>query len=86
MKGCVQGQYKTWTLDSGLVHGLDSGLNNGLDIWTRISIARGQRSRQSNQQQSFDVSSSSVHCQDDIRRGYLAQSMCFLKSRRVPVD
>ena len=32
------GQYKTWTLDSGLDHGLDSGLNNrldfGLNFWT----------------------------------------------------
>ena len=37
------GQHKTWTLDSGLDHGPDSGLNNGLNIWTRISIARGQR-------------------------------------------
>jgi len=26
------GEYKTWTLDSGLDHGLDSGLNNGLTI------------------------------------------------------
>jgi len=31
-----QGQYKSWNLDSEL--------NNGLNIWTRISIARGQRS------------------------------------------
>jgi len=31
-----KGQYKTWTLDSGLDCGLDSGLNNGLNIWSRI--------------------------------------------------
>jgi len=30
---------------------LDSGLNNGVDIWTKILIARGQRSRQITQQQ-----------------------------------
>jgi len=32
------GQYKSWTLDSGLDcgldHGLDPGLNNELDFWT----------------------------------------------------
>jgi len=37
------GHYKTWTLDSGLDHGLDSRLNNGLDNWTRFLIIRGQR-------------------------------------------
>ena len=39
--------YKTWTLDSGrqMDRGLDSGLNNGLHDWTRISIAKDQRSR-----------------------------------------
>jgi len=44
------GQYKTWTLDSGLDHGLDCGLNNGPDNWTRISIAWGQRLCVINQQ------------------------------------
>ena len=47
-----------WTgLDRGLDSGLDFGLwtHNGLDIWTRVLIARGQRSRQITQQQSFDV-------------------------------
>jgi len=33
-------------LDSRLDRGLDSALNNGLKIWTRISIARGQRSHE----------------------------------------
>jgi len=28
----MQGQYKTWTLDSGLDRGLDSWLKNGLSI------------------------------------------------------
>jgi len=51
----VEGQYKTWTLDSGLDHRLDSWLNDGLDIWTRFSITGGQRSCQINQQQSFAV-------------------------------
>jgi len=32
------GQYKTWTVDSGL--------NNGLGIWTGILIARCQRSHE----------------------------------------
>ena len=50
-----RGQYRTSTLDSGLDHGMDSGLNNGLKIWTKISIARGQRSCQITQQQNFDV-------------------------------
>ena len=45
------GQYRTWTLDSGLDRGLDCGLNNGPDNWTRISIAWGQRLHVINQQQ-----------------------------------
>ena len=59
------GQYKTWTLDSGLDHGLDSGLNNGLNIWTRILIARGLRSHQtlsSNVWMFLDVMSPSSVC------------------------
>ena len=55
LQGENKGQYKTWTLDSGLDFGLDSGLN-GLDIWTRILIARGQRSFQISQQHCLDVS------------------------------
>jgi len=39
----------------GTVQNMDSGLNNGLDIWTRILIPRGQRSRQITQQECLDV-------------------------------
>ena len=41
----LQGQCKTWTLDSGLDRGLDSGFNNRLHIQTGILIFGGQRSR-----------------------------------------
>ena len=53
------GQYRTWTLDSGLDRGLDCGLNNGPDNWTRISIAWGQMLCVINQQQK---ACSSVSC------------------------
>ena len=55
---------RDWTLGSGLDRELDSGLNNGLDISTR-----GQKSHQINQQQGFEVSSSSV--------GFLAQALAY---------
>jgi len=32
VKELSSGQYRTWTVDSGLYYGLDSGLNNGLAI------------------------------------------------------
>ena len=54
-----------WSLDWTVDWTLD---NNGPNIWTRISIAMDQRSSQINQLQSFDVSSSSTHCKDNIRR------------------
>jgi len=38
-----QGHYKTWTLDSGLDHGLDSGPNNDSIIAPDFLFVRGQR-------------------------------------------
>ena len=58
--GC-KGQYKTWTLDCELDHGLDCGLDHGLDtdnavvIWTRSWMASGQRLCVNYPGQSFDV-------------------------------
>ena len=74
----------------GTVQNLDSGLNNRLNIWTRILIARGQRSLQINQQQIVDMSSLSVSRRDNRRdatnlpflRQKLSKSMCFLKSQK----
>ena len=67
-------------MDSGLDHGLDSGLNSGLDIWTRILIARGQRSCQITQQQVLMlldvVSSSFIRYRNNYRRDW-SQSTIF---------
>jgi len=46
---------RLWTMDWTMDWTVDWTLDSIIDIWTRILIARGKRSHQINQQQSFDV-------------------------------